>query len=124
MVKIGEHEVSNQEWQSLAALELLVLIINSESDYSKDQIFELLWPQVSPNDLPLRFKNTLYRLRRVVGKDAIILMNNRYFFNRSLDYEYDVESFENKLLEADRLADEKLKIKLYCGIKLLVQQDC
>ncbi len=104
-VRIGNHEIINQEWQSLAARDLLFYLLNSKKGLSKDQIYEALWPDADLNDLPLRLKNTLYRLRRVIGKDAISLVNDRYHFDRSLDYEYDVESFESLISEAESIKE-------------------
>ena len=113
MVKIGNREILNQEWQSLSARDLLFYTLNSKNGLSKDQIYDFLWPDAEPNDLPLRLKNTLYRLRRVIGKNAILLINDRYHFNRTLDYEYDVESFKSLIAEAESTKNEKKSINLF-----------
>ncbi len=75
----GGHEITSQEWQANIAKELLFFILFHKNGATKEQIFNALWPDIN-DDLSLRFKNTIYRLRRVMGKDAILLINNRYLF--------------------------------------------
>ncbi|MAT45160.1 MAG: hypothetical protein CL609_22765 [Anaerolineaceae bacterium] len=115
VIKGGE-EISSQEWQANIAKELLFYILFQKNGVTKEQIFNALWPDVN-DDLSLRFKNTIYRLRRVMGKDAILLLNNRYFFNTELDYSYDVELFDS-YLNSDRVEQLKKAIDIYKGFYL------
>jgi len=48
----------------------------------------------TPEELKIRFKNTVYRLRRAVGKDMILYEDNRYEINSSIDLETDYEDFK------------------------------
>jgi len=62
--------------------------------------------------LDVRFKNTLYRLRRAVGNDVILLIEGRYRFNKMLEYFYDVEDFETKITDAQAEKDITSKIQM------------
>ena len=58
----------------------------------------MVWPDSSPAELKMRFKNTIYRLRRAAGKEAILFEDeNIYRFNRALDYDEDSESFQREI---------------------------
>jgi LuxR family transcriptional regulator, maltose regulon positive regulatory protein len=72
--------------------------------------------------MKFRIKNTVYRLRHAVGKEAVLLDQDHYRFNNRLDYEYDVEHLlrENALAQQARDTIQKLShyresIKLYRG---------
>jgi len=89
---------------------------------TKEEISLVFWPDASNNEAKFRFKNTIYRLRRAVGKDTILLEQNLYMFNNKLDYEYDVELFlkENALAAKTQVPIESLAhfreaIKYYGG---------
>jgi len=57
-----------------------------------------------PARLRSSFHDTLYCLRRALrGKEWISFRKGRYVFERSLDYLYDVEVFEENLSDASRL---------------------
>ena len=89
---------------------------------TKEEISLIFWPDATIEEAKTRFKNTIYRLRRALGKDSVILDQNVYRFNDKLDYEYDVENFlrENALGNKVQNPIEKLThfreaIKLYKG---------
>ncbi|HZD57904.1 MAG TPA: bacterial transcriptional activator domain-containing protein, partial [Anaerolineales bacterium] len=57
-----------------------------------------------------QFKNITYKLRFALGQDAILTEDEHYSFNRSLDYRYDVEIFQQKIEEAGATEDAEKKI--------------
>jgi two-component SAPR family response regulator len=78
----------------------------------KEQIGEALWPDIEdPQALKARFKDDIYRLRRAVGRNAIVFDDVYYRFNRTLDYEYDVEAFESYLKRAHKARDITKRIE-------------
>jgi DNA-binding SARP family transcriptional activator len=87
--------------------------MTTEDPLSKEQIGAVFWPDVEePARLKMRFKNDVYRLRRAVGSDVILYENELYSFNRSSDYEYDVEGFEGFLFQAKLTNEPKIQIEL------------
>ncbi|MBI4732197.1 MAG: tetratricopeptide repeat protein, partial [Chloroflexi bacterium] len=110
-VKAKGRTVNNAQWHSRAVREMFFLFVHSQKPLTKEQIGEILWPESAPEDLKLRFKNELYRLRRAVGKDVILFDGNTYSFNRDLDFDYDVDTFKDNLRRArsSKNAEEKLR---------------
>lgn len=112
-VKISDHVITGAEWQVQTARDLFFLILNSSTSLTKEQIGEIFWPDSSPNELKMRFKNTIYRLRHAVGKEAIVFQgDNQYLFNREIDYEYDVELFEKDIAQSETAASDEQKEEL------------
>ncbi len=104
-------QLANADWQTQVTRDLFFLILSDPRGWTKEALGELLWPGSSPAQLKLRFKNTIYRLRRALQQDAILFEGDRYTFNRALDYEYDVEQFLEQLNQASENASPKKKIK-------------
>ena len=73
----------------------------------------MFWPDITPEDLKYRFKNTIYRLRRAIGKETILFDDELYRFNKSLDYEYDVEAFLREINFAKFAKSKTKKIEHY-----------
>jgi LuxR family transcriptional regulator, maltose regulon positive regulatory protein len=109
-------------WQTQAVRELFFYFLKTHRALTKEQIGELLWPdKYEPSKLNLRFKNEMYRLRKVVGQNAIRYENDLYGFNHDIDYEYDVEDFEAFIAKAKVTQDIKQKISFYQKAIDLVQ---
>jgi len=96
--------LTTSDWKSLTARDLLFFFLSHPQGVTKEEVGLAFWPDSSTAELKLRFKNAIYRLRHAVGTDVVIFNDNFYLFNRSLDYEYDVQMFLNNL---DRAEEEK-----------------
>lgn len=100
-VRVEGMPVSSSDWQVQTARDLFLLILAHPEGLTKEEIGEILWPGSTASELRLRFKNAIYRLRHAVGKDTILFQGESlYLFNRSLDYEYDVETFLYEMEQA------------------------
>jgi LuxR family maltose regulon positive regulatory protein len=104
-------QLASADWQTQVTRDLFFLILSDPRGCTKETIGELLWPESTSAQLKLRFKNTIYRLRRALQQDAILFEGERYSFNRALDYEYDVEQFMDLLKQAAENVPQKKKIK-------------
>ena len=104
------------------AMDLFFYFLSKEDALTKEQIGTFLWPELDdPQLLKGRFKDEIYRLRRAVGKNVILLDEVYYRFNRTLDYEYDVEAFESYFTRARKPKDVKKRIECYQKAVDLVQ---
>ncbi len=92
-VQINNQAVTSSDWQTQAARDLFFMLLAHPEGMTKEEISLVFWPDASPEEIKFRFKNTVYRLRRALGKQSVILEQDIYRFNNSLDYEYDVELF-------------------------------
>ena len=103
--------ITTSDWQVHAAREMFFVFLAHPEGLTKEQVGLFMWPDASSNELDIRFKNTLYRLRSALGKHVILLSEGIYRFNPMLDYAYDVEVF-NMALQRAQEADvihEKIK---------------
>ena len=93
--------------------ELLFYLLSHPEGRAKEQIGLVLWPEASTSQLRSSFHDTVYRLRRALGaKEWIVFRKRRYYFDRSLSYSYDVEEFEERVSEADKLRSEAPEIAI------------
>jgi len=121
-VKINDRVVTSADWQTQSCRDLFFLILAHAEGLSKEDIGAIFWPDATPSELKLRFKNNVYRVRHAVGKEAVTLQEDYYSFNRRLDYEYDVESFTREIglaeeedEPASKLEHFKAGLKVYKG---------
>lgn len=109
-VLINHHKLTNAEWKSQNARDLLFLFLSHPQGLTKEEVGLHFWPDLSPVELKLRFKNAIYRLRHAAGNDIVVFHDNYYLFNRALDYEYDVQSFNTDLERAQTEKNVQKKI--------------
>jgi DNA-binding SARP family transcriptional activator len=121
-VLVDGRQVTGADWQALVARDLLFCLLAHPDGLTKEAIGLIFWPESSPAQLKLQFKQTVYRLRRALGQDVVLLDQDRYQFNRALDYECDVETFMEKLAQAraatdpgERAAAYRAAVDLYRG---------
>ena len=109
-VHINNRLITSSDWQTQTSRDMFFLFLAHPEGLTKEQVGLYFWPDATPEELKLRFKNTLYRLRRAVGRQSILLQDDYYQFNWSLDYEYDVESFTSAFDRAQKVKDPREKI--------------
>jgi DNA-binding SARP family transcriptional activator len=113
-VRLDGRPVTEPEWQSRKLVRDLFFVLLAHPDgLIKGEIGVLLWPDASPAQVDLRFKNGIYRLRRALGRDVVLFDENVYRFNWALDYEYDVEVFLEQLAQAREAPDPSEQVTAY-----------
>jgi two-component SAPR family response regulator/Flp pilus assembly protein TadD len=121
-VSVNGKTLAMSDWRTKSVRDLFFYFLIQEEELTKEQIGEVLWPDITdPQTLKARFKDEIYRLRRAVGKNVIILDEVYYRFNRTLDYEYDVEAFESYLMRGRKAKDITKRIECYQKAVDLVQ---
>ncbi len=111
-VSVGGKTLTLSDWQTQSVRDLFFYFLMMTEPLTKEQIGLVFWPDVEePAKLKMRFKNEMYRLRRAVGREAILFENNLYSFNRALDFEYDVDAFNSLIFQAKMAKDSNLKIE-------------
>jgi len=113
MVTIDGKPITSTNWQTQAARNLFFLVLSNPEGWVKDVLGEILWPDSSPSQLKLRFKNTIYRLRRALGEETVVFDGTRYLFNWKISYEYDVENFWEAIAQAEKATDANKQKSAY-----------
>jgi len=105
-VSVNGRTLVMSDWRTKSVRDLFFYFLFKQDAVTKEQIGEVLWPETTdPQALKWRFKDEIYRLRRAVGRNVIVFDEVYYRFNRTLDYEYDVEAFESYLTRARKTRD-------------------
>lgn len=103
--------ITTGDWQVHAAKEMFFVFLAHSEGLTKEQVGLYMWPDASTEELDIKFKNTLYRLRSAVGKQVILLSEGMYRFNPMLEYAFDVEIFLTSIQRANETEDSRQKIK-------------
>jgi len=99
----GDRLITVSEWGMAKSKELLFYLL-CHKQRRKDQISNDLWPELSPAKLRSSFHVALYRLRRALAQqDCVVYEDDQYFFNRRINYWFDVEGFGEALQKAKSL---------------------
>ncbi len=96
-VKIGDHQVALSEWKTQVVRDIFYFILLHPEGVTKEEIGAAFWPESTAETLRVRFKNSIYRLRHALGSESINYEDDNYRFNRTLEYDYDVEVFLHEL---------------------------
>ena len=87
------------DWQTREARDLFFFLLHSPP-LTKEQIALELWPDISPARLKMRFKINIHRLRKAVGQEAVIFEGEHYLINRTINYSWDREKFDEVIQSA------------------------
>jgi two-component SAPR family response regulator len=113
-VSIGGKTLNPSDWQTQSVREMFFFFLTNSKQLTRDQVCEALWRDMDGHQkTKVRFKNDMYRLRRAVGQEVITYRDALYSFNRSLDFEYDVEAFESFLSRARSAPSIEEQVRLY-----------
>lgn len=105
-VVFGDTIITSTKWQNSDLMrEYFFYLVTHPEGIRREDIGLVIGPDISPGKLKRQFKNTVYRLRQMFTKEVIIFDadEDRYYFNRQLDYDYDVEAFERQIARARSL---------------------
>ena len=78
-VSLSDRIITSSEWQVQTARDLFFLLLAHPEGLTKEQIGEIFWPDSTPSELKLRFKNTIYRLRHAAGKEVILFQGESFY---------------------------------------------
>ncbi|MEO8357205.1 MAG: tetratricopeptide repeat protein [Chloroflexota bacterium] len=105
----NQQTIGLSDWQTREARDLFFFLLQS-IPLTKEQIALVFWPDISPARLKMRFKINIYRIRKAIGQDAILFEDDRYRFNKSMDYAWDREKVDELFgnLQQQRAAAERI----------------
>ena len=101
-VLVRNKPLAISDWKTQTSRDLFFLFLAHPEGMSKEEVGLVFWPDSSRSELKLRFKNAIYRMRHAVGSEAVLFQDNFYQFNRSIDYEYDVQNFLAAISQAEK----------------------
>ncbi|HEY9075435.1 MAG TPA: tetratricopeptide repeat protein [Anaerolineaceae bacterium] len=121
-VIINDQPITSSDWRTRSVRELFFFFVTQTQPLTKEKIAERFWGEITQEDLKIRFRNEMYRLRKAVGADVVVYDGeDRYMFNRDLLYDYDVEAFEALLTRASSASDVEEQKKHYLAAVNLVR---
>ncbi|MBI4219503.1 MAG: tetratricopeptide repeat protein, partial [Chloroflexi bacterium] len=77
-ILVDGRKVSTVEWESLKAQELFAYLICNRQGKSREELIEVLWPEISVSLSRNAFHNNMYRTRRALYKGCVVLEEGRY----------------------------------------------
>jgi DNA-binding SARP family transcriptional activator len=95
--------------------ELFYYLLSKPNGVSKDHLGLIFWPDSSQDQFNSQFKNTIYRLRRAIGRETILYdpQTRRYSINQFLKIRYDVNVFEDIFHQAELEENLVEQVRLY-----------
>jgi LuxR family maltose regulon positive regulatory protein len=113
MVRIGDRTIPLSDWKTQVVRDLFFFLLLHPDGVTKEEIGSEFWPESTTDTVRLRFKNTIYRVRRAVGSDRITFIDDNYRFNESKEYDYDVQIFLEDLKNAKASREPTSQIQYY-----------
>jgi ATP/maltotriose-dependent transcriptional regulator MalT/two-component SAPR family response regulator len=110
-VVVGGKTFNSDSWQSRMQRDLFFYLLQHPEGATKETLLSFFW-----NDAPTigsQLPNVLYKIRRFLGEDVVQYRDGRYYLNRALDYEYDVEVFLDHSVRAKKEGDRSKRIQAY-----------
>jgi LuxR family maltose regulon positive regulatory protein len=103
-VVVGDLTLASKDWRSSTSRDLFFFLL-CQGPATKTQLANTFWPDLQPGKLRSTLHVTIYRLRRALDPlETVIFEDDRYHFNRRLEYTFDVEVFESLVVQAGAVA--------------------
>jgi len=112
-VTVEGKSLTTSDWQTTISRDLFLCLLAHPEGLRKEEIGLIFWPDATPAELKTRFKNAIYRLRSALRQNVILYTDDIYHYNWSIDYQYDVEDFLQKIGEGDKATDPTTRIDAY-----------
>ncbi len=112
-VRQGNRLITSKDWKTHTVRDLFFYLLSHPEGLTKEEIGAAFWPDADRDTVKLRFKNSVYRLRRAAGKDCVAFDDEIYRFNRAIDYDYDVDTFTFELENAKKAQGVEEEIEHY-----------
>jgi LuxR family transcriptional regulator, maltose regulon positive regulatory protein len=112
-VSVNNKSLTISDWKTQTSRDLFLVFLAFPKGLTKEAIGLIFWPEASKDELKLRFKNAIYRMRRAIGSDVVVFNDSIYRFNHSIDYEYDAQNFVTGLKFAKEELDIDKKMSIY-----------
>jgi DNA-binding SARP family transcriptional activator len=82
------------QWVSQRARELFFFLVD-RAPVNRDELLATFWPDIPQGRALTNLYQTLYRLRRALGEEVVVLREQTCHFSENLEMRYDVASFES-----------------------------
>jgi DNA-binding SARP family transcriptional activator len=92
-VRRAGREIARTEWGSQRPRELFFYLVGS-TPLSRDEVLATFWPDMPQARAVANMHQTLYRLRRAVGEEMVVLDENGFRLAPGLNLRSDVVQFE------------------------------
>ena len=107
-VVVDGREIPRTEWVSQRAREMFFFLVDKTS-VPRDELLALFWPETPQGRALTNLYQTLYRMRRALGGEAVILRDQVCQLAENLDVRYDVAAFEEGASRALALPHQDLR---------------
>jgi LuxR family transcriptional regulator, maltose regulon positive regulatory protein len=92
-------EIPRSAWASQKTKEVFLFLMD-RAPVGRDELLTAFWPEMPTGRAQANLYQTLYRIRRAIGADVLVLKNLICRFAENLSLEYDVVSFEKAARQA------------------------
>lgn len=113
VVFLEARKISDIEWRSRKAKEMLFYFLVHPARRTKEQILEALCPELSIANQNSSFHSTVYRLRRALYQGCLVYNDGWYQLHPEGRFWFDAEEFERMLKQANHLPQES-EARLSC----------
>ncbi len=92
-------EIQRSAWVSQKSKEVFLFLVD-RAPVDRDELLTTFWPEMPSGRAQANLYQTLYRIRRAVGTDILVLKNMICRFAENMSLDYDVASFEKAARQA------------------------